>query len=173
MSRARPARLKVASAAVTRSRVEVRLPKRTRASQRASSRDIPRATFSSMRISMCVSNSASISRLTCERRNKFVMRRKLAMGFLRSSLLFAAQSLHGIDARSTARGNPARRKSDCGNCESDADKHDGIIRTHAAEQVRDQAGEAECEHESSAEPDGGKQRCTAQNHTQNLFALCA
>src|SRR5580698_11503478 len=71
--------LNAASAEATRSRVDVGLPKRSRASRFAAIGDMPCATFSSMRRSMCACNSASISRLTALRRNRFVMRRKAPM----------------------------------------------------------------------------------------------
>src|SRR5580658_4465092 len=109
-SRARTSKLNAVSVEFTRSRVTVGLPKRSSAARRAFSRVIPAARFSSVRISMCACNSASISRSTCERRNKLVMRLKMAMLFLRSWLLFAAQRLHGVDARCAARGHKTRNR---------------------------------------------------------------
>ena len=67
--------MSAASAPVTRSFVTVGFPKRSNASRRASSGDIPAEMLSSIRIPTCASSSASISRSTFAREKRFEIRR--------------------------------------------------------------------------------------------------
>src|ERR1700722_17233199 len=87
---------RVASAAITRSRVAVRFPKRTSASRCASSGDMPRAMFSSMRIPRDASSSASISRSTALRRKKLPILRKMAIAFLSRVAQYGAHALYQL-----------------------------------------------------------------------------
>ena len=84
---------------------------------------------------------------------------------------FIAQSGQWIDARSSARGNPACGQSDC----HDHDHHRGQcqwIGWRDSEQIRLQAGsQREGDNEAEPDADGGETQAVSENQSKNIAAL--